>query len=113
MRELARRLALHPEELPTVEWRDLERILRETFEGIGFDTKLTRSTKDGGFDLELTIAEKDAARVNPAREMTMARSNIGCCFRRAACSIDCDTDRGRWVNLIWTAIRWRCPSISV
>jgi hypothetical protein len=57
MRELARRLAVHPEELPTVEWRDLERILRETFEGIGFDTELTRSAKDGGFDLELTIVE--------------------------------------------------------
>src|SRR5271165_1604980 len=57
-RELARRLALHPEEMPTVEWRDLERILRETFEGTGFDTELTRSTKDGGFDLELSITEQ-------------------------------------------------------
>jgi restriction system protein len=53
MRALARRLAEHPEELPTIEWRDLERILRETFEGLGFDTALTRSGKDGGFDLEL------------------------------------------------------------
>jgi len=57
MREVAKRLAHRPEELATIEWRDLERILRETFAGIGFDTKLTRSTKDGGFDLELTIDE--------------------------------------------------------
>jgi predicted RecB family endonuclease len=32
MRDLARRLAERPEELATIEWRDLERILRETFE---------------------------------------------------------------------------------
>lgn len=53
MREIARHLAEHPEELQTIEWRDLERVLREVFEGIGFDTTLTRSGKDGGFDLEL------------------------------------------------------------
>lgn len=63
MRELAKRLALRPEELPMIEWRDLERILRETFAGIGFDTKLTRSTKDGGFDLELTVNEDGHRRV--------------------------------------------------
>jgi hypothetical protein len=54
MQKLAHRLALHPEELMTVEWRDLERLLCEAFEGIGFETSLTRSGKDGGFDLELT-----------------------------------------------------------
>lgn len=36
-----------------VEWRDLERVLREVFEKMGFMTRLTRSGKDGGFDLEL------------------------------------------------------------
>lgn len=29
-------------------------MLREVFEGLGFETELTRSTKDGGFDLRLT-----------------------------------------------------------
>lgn len=59
MRAIAERLALAPEEIGTVEWRDLERVLREVFEGMGFDTTLTRSGKDGGFDLELvTNAER-------------------------------------------------------
>jgi restriction endonuclease Mrr len=57
MRDIAKALVQHPEELAKVEWRDLERLLREVFEGIGFDTNLTRSTKDGGFDLELTVVE--------------------------------------------------------
>lgn len=53
MRQLAKEIALNPLELATTEWRDLERVLREVFEGIGFDTRLTRPGKDGGFDLEL------------------------------------------------------------
>jgi restriction endonuclease Mrr len=57
MRELAKTLAQHPDELPKVEWRDLERLLGEVFEGIGFGTRVTRSGKDGGFDLELTTLE--------------------------------------------------------
>jgi restriction endonuclease Mrr len=57
MKEVAKHLALCPADLHRVEWRDLERLLREAFEGIGFDTVLTRSTKDGGFDLRLTFQE--------------------------------------------------------
>jgi predicted Mrr-cat superfamily restriction endonuclease len=57
MRELAKTVAQHPDELPRIEWRDLERLLGEVFDGIGFDTKVTRSSKDGGFDLELTASE--------------------------------------------------------
>jgi restriction system protein len=57
MQEYAALLAEKPEQLNTVEWRDLERIMRETFEGLGFETFLTRSTKDGGFDLELRTVE--------------------------------------------------------
>lgn len=63
MRDLARRLAERPEELPTIEWRDLERILRETFEVLGFNVVLTRSSKDGGFDLELTSTAAGAKNV--------------------------------------------------
>lgn len=53
MKALALRIAQVPAELASLEWRDLERVLREVFDGLGFDTRLTRSGKDGGFDLEL------------------------------------------------------------
>ncbi len=53
MRGLARLIAEDPRELANVEWRQLEQILHEVFEGLGFETRLTRSGKDGGFDLEL------------------------------------------------------------
>lgn len=64
MKEVAKHLALCPADLPRVEWRDLERLLREAFEGIGFDTELTRSTKDGGFDLRLTFLEHGRKRAH-------------------------------------------------
>lgn len=53
MKGLAEAIALDPQVLMAVEWRDLERILREVFEGCGWETNLTRPGKDGGFDLEL------------------------------------------------------------
>jgi len=49
---LARRLALHPQELSVIEWRDLERAICAALDGLGFATKLTRAAKDGGFDIE-------------------------------------------------------------
>lgn len=61
MKALAKLIAEHPEQLAMLEWRDLERVLREVFEGLGFDTQLTRAGKDGGFDLELAIL-KDGAK---------------------------------------------------
>lgn len=54
MRELARRLAARPEDLPGIQWFDLERLLKEVFAGLGFETELTRPAMDGGFDLRLT-----------------------------------------------------------
>jgi hypothetical protein len=56
MRAIASRLAQCPCELRDVEWRDLERVLREVLEALGFATKLTRGTKDGGFDLEVSAS---------------------------------------------------------
>ncbi len=53
MRGIAIAIAENPMCLQDVEWRDLERVLREVFEKMGFVTRLTRSGKDGGFDLEL------------------------------------------------------------
>jgi HJR/Mrr/RecB family endonuclease len=55
MKAIARTIAHNPEQLATLEWRDLERVLRDVFERLGFDTKLTRPGKDGGFDLQLTL----------------------------------------------------------
>jgi hypothetical protein len=56
MRDLALAIAKQPDRLKDIEWRDLERVLREAFEGLGFDTELTRSGKDGGFDLESLLS---------------------------------------------------------
>ena len=53
MRELARRIAAHPRELAILEWRDLERLLFEVFDALGYNAILTRPAKDGGFDLRL------------------------------------------------------------
>lgn len=58
-RALALALARAPGVLADMEWRDMERVLAEVCEGLGFRTTLTRSAKDGGFDLEV---EADGAR---------------------------------------------------
>lgn len=55
MQDLASEIAKDPQRLWDAEWRDLERILHVTFEGLGFQCVLTRGSQDGGFDLELTI----------------------------------------------------------
>jgi hypothetical protein len=46
-------IAKDPENLEKIEWRDLERIVAELFEGIGFFVKLTPPSKDGGKDIIL------------------------------------------------------------
>lgn len=46
-------VAKNPEHLKNLEWRDLERMISELFEGIGFKTTLTPSSKDGGKDVIL------------------------------------------------------------
>lgn len=62
-KEIAREIARHPEKLFKVFWYDLERLLCETFDGLGFDAMVTRSTKDGGFDLRLTFDDKGQEQV--------------------------------------------------
>lgn len=57
MRSIAIAIAHAPDCLRQVEWRDLERVLREVFEKLGFSTELTRPSKDGGFDLRLQCRE--------------------------------------------------------
>jgi restriction system protein len=50
---LAKAVAKDPQALEYVEWRDLERLLAEVFEGLGFGVELTPSSKDGGKDIIL------------------------------------------------------------
>lgn len=49
----ARLIAKYPQQLRYLEWRDLERMLAEIFEGIGYNVELTPPLKDGGKDLVL------------------------------------------------------------
>jgi restriction endonuclease Mrr len=62
MQQIARVVANDPSELFTMEWRQLEAMLREVFAGLGFETRLTPPSNDGGFDLEITVASEDAFR---------------------------------------------------
>lgn len=63
MRALAAAVARNPKCLQSIEWRDMERLLREVFEELGFTTELTRPGKDGGFDLKLQCEEAGQASV--------------------------------------------------
>ncbi|MGN8119189.1 restriction endonuclease [Labrys sp. 22185] len=58
MRRLIRRIAEDPDELLDMEWRDLERTLYEALFGLGYSVRLTPSSKDGGYDLEVEIEGK-------------------------------------------------------
>ena len=51
--KLARLMAQNPDYLEEIEWRELERVLAEVFEGIGFEVQLTPGSKDGGKDIVL------------------------------------------------------------
>jgi restriction system protein len=44
----------NPRFLDEIEWREMERLLAEVFEGLGFDVRLTPGSKDGGKDIILT-----------------------------------------------------------
>jgi hypothetical protein len=50
---LAKAIAKDPRALEHIEWRDLERLLAEVFEDLGFGVELTASSKDGGKDIVL------------------------------------------------------------
>lgn len=63
MKAIALKIAENPKCLRDVEWRDLERVMREVFEQLGFRTELTRSGKDGGFDLRLESDERGETKV--------------------------------------------------
>lgn len=43
----------NPRYLDEIEWREMERLLTEVFEGLGFEARLTPGSKDGGKDIIL------------------------------------------------------------
>lgn len=49
----AQLVAEDPDNLQKIEWRQVERMLAEVFEGIGFEVELTPPSKDGGKDIIL------------------------------------------------------------
>jgi hypothetical protein len=61
--KLARIVAANPGQLLQLDWRDVERLLAEVFEGIGFTVQLTPGSKDGGKDMILGISSVDCSYV--------------------------------------------------
>jgi len=58
MRDMLRKIAEDPRQLLVMEWLDLERAMFEALCGLGYLVRRTRSTKDGGYDLDVEIEEK-------------------------------------------------------
>lgn len=52
----------NPDFLKKIEWRELEKMIAEIFEGLAFDVKLTPPSKDGGKDLILELNKKGIAK---------------------------------------------------
>jgi HJR/Mrr/RecB family endonuclease len=52
---LARMIALDKSTLAYLEWRDVERVVAEVFDGLGFQVRLTPGSKDGGKDVVLSF----------------------------------------------------------
>lgn len=50
---LAEQVALNPDDLISVEWRDIERLLTSVFARMGFDARCGPGSHDGGVDIEL------------------------------------------------------------
>ena len=61
VQKLVEEIAKYPRSLVNLEWRDLERVLAEVFDGLGFNTELTRSGKDGGFDIKVDIEDESGS----------------------------------------------------
>jgi hypothetical protein len=50
---LAEQIALNPDDLLSIEWRDVERLLTTVFARMGFDARCGPGSHDGGVDIEL------------------------------------------------------------
>ncbi|WP_420337003.1 restriction endonuclease [Roseibium sp.] len=57
-RQLAKLVARDARALVSMEWRDMERLMAEVFEGLGFSAELTPPSKDGGKDVIVTCEVK-------------------------------------------------------
>ncbi len=55
------KIAENPQFLDNIEWREMEKILSEIFEGLAFKVKLTPPSKDGGKDLILEMVKEGAS----------------------------------------------------
>lgn len=76
LRAMALHLATAPGEMGEVEWRMMEQLLGEVFEGLGFDTEVTRSAKDGGYDLRLMGPDGKVYLVEVKHWQTKAGSGV-------------------------------------
>ncbi|WP_127110340.1 restriction endonuclease [Pararhodobacter zhoushanensis] len=56
-KKLAHLVAKHPAALDEIEWRDLERLVAEVFEGLGFSVELTQCSGDGGKDVVVKYSD--------------------------------------------------------
>lgn len=54
LRDLALRIAETPEAIFEADWRQMELLLGEVFNAIGFDAVVTSASQDGGYDIRLT-----------------------------------------------------------
>lgn len=51
---LAKTISDDPDQIDSIEWRDLERLVAITFSDLGFDVELTPGSNDGGKDIVIT-----------------------------------------------------------
>jgi HJR/Mrr/RecB family endonuclease len=76
---MALQIATDPSILNQVEWRDLERIMAEVFEALGFRTTPTRGAKDGGKDIILE------SRHDGSRRMIYVEIKHWCSTKKVGC----------------------------
>ncbi|WP_426017610.1 restriction endonuclease [Brevundimonas sp. DWR2-3-1b1] len=76
LRAMALHLATAPAEMGEVEWRMMEQLLGEVFEGLGFDTEVTQSAKDGGYDVRLKDRDAKVYLVEVKHWQTKAGSGV-------------------------------------
>jgi hypothetical protein len=65
---LSQHIAHEPEAIYCLEWRDLERVMAQIYEEIGFQVNLTKASQDGGKDLVLfCVSGRDARSLKPCK----------------------------------------------
>lgn len=64
---LIEELSKNPKVIYDIEWRDLERIMAQIFEEIGFNVELTDASHDGGKDLILSCLSSQSSERTPLK----------------------------------------------